>query len=433
MPQPYQPAVGQIGSQLNITFSLFDNAVINPDAALVQEYERMLDTDETVGASFYFLTLCVISFLGEYSHPDNPEITKFISDCFESMEGSLALACEDILSSVWAGYSVTEIIWKAYTGKIMLDYLATYHPSTITFKTNEKGRLLSINQLALMQAMGEDLPPEKCIVFSYRKRFGNYYGKSAFKPIRKNWLLKDAFLKMWARAADKFGTPLIVAIVPDGTIMNPENGEEISQLEYATKMLANIQNGTALAFSTKGGTSGSGSGQVPDVKTLTSGGSGMADTFDKAINYFNKMISRGLLIPSLVFDEGARSGSLALGTSHFYGFLLMVRALFVQLKEVLLDQFISRLITYNFGPQKNWGDFSERPPSAEELKLFADIFSSLTESGYIDPTVEDDFRYARAKMGLPDRQPGKNNDLLIKAREAYERYKRADTGEGGAQ
>jgi len=98
----YQPTVGQIGSQLNITFSLFDGAIINPDAALVWEFERMLDTDETVAASYYFLTLAVISFLGEYNHPDKPEITEFVRDCFESMEGSLAPACEDILSAVWA-------------------------------------------------------------------------------------------------------------------------------------------------------------------------------------------------------------------------------------------------------------------------------------------------------------------------------------------
>lgn len=432
MPQAYQPAVGQIGSQLNITFSLFDNAVINPDVALVQEYERMLDTDETVGASFYFLTLCVISFLGEYSHPDNPEITQFISDCFESMDGSMTLACEDILSAVWAGYSVTEIVWKAMAGKIMLDYLATYHPATITFKTDKRGRLSKINQLALFQALGVDLPPEKCIVFSYRKRFGNYYGKSAFKPIRKNWLLKDAFLKMWARGSDKFGTPLITAIVPDGSIKNPETGEEISQLEYAAKMLSNIQSGTALVFSTKGGSTGSGSGQAPDVKSLTSGGSGMAENFDKGISYFNKMISRGLLIPSLILDEGARSGSLALGTAHFDGFLLMVRALFRQLKEILLDQFISRIITYNFGTQKNWGDFAERQPSAEELSLWAEMFDKLTNSGFMDSSVEEDFRFARAKIGLPDREPGNGNALLVKAREAFGRYQRAGAGAGGS-
>lgn len=420
---PYNPEVGQIGSQLQSTFNLFDGAVLNPDAALVLEYERMLDTDETVSASFNFLTMCIISFLGEYNHPDE-KIATFVHECFESMDGSLALACEDILSAVWAGYSATEICWKAVADRIMLDYLATYHPYSITFHVNERGRLTMMRQTSVLAALGVDIPSEKCIVFSHRKRFNNYYGVSSFRPIRKNWLLKDPILKMWARALDKYGTPILSAIVPEGTITDPETGLETTQLNYAIKLLENLQNGTALAFSAKdSGTSG----QLPKIDAVVTGGAGTGDAFDLAVSYLNKMICRGLLIPSLVFDEGARSGSLALGTSHFYGFLLTVQALFTQLKEVLLDQFISRLISYNFGPQKDWGDFAKRPPSAEELKLYSEIFLNLVNSGMIDPAIEEDFKHTRNVMGLPDREQA--SPLQAKAKGAYDRYLRAGQGE----
>lgn len=422
MPE-YIPQVGQIGSQIQTTFNLFDGAILNPDATLVLEYERMLDTDETVSAAFNFLTLCVISFLGEYTHPDD-KIAAFVHECFEGIDGSLALACEDILSAVWAGYSATEIVWKADAGRIVLDYLATYHPYSVTFHVNERGRLEKVNQVSALAALGVDIPTEKCIVFSHRKRFNNYYGVSAFKPIRKNWLLKDVILKMWARGLDRFGTPILSATVPDGTIKDPETGEEISQLEYATKILANLQSGTALAFSAKEGTGGQ--SHLPKIETLASGGSGVGETFERTVNYLNKMLARGLLIPSLVFDEGARSGSLALGTAHFNGFLLMVNTLFTQLKEVLLDQLVSRLIAYNFGPQKDWGDFQRRPPSAEELKVFSEIFLNLVNSGFLDPSVNEDFQYARNVIGLPDREVSNQ----VKVAEAYRRYLRGGTAEG---
>ncbi|SHJ60059.1 phage portal protein family protein [Desulfofundulus thermosubterraneus] len=424
-----KPQVGQIGSQLSVTFNLFDGAIVNPDAAYVSEYERMLDTDETVGAAFYFLTLCVLSYLGEYSHPDE-RITGFVRECFEEMDGSLLLACEDILSAVWAGYSVTEIVWRPAAARIKLDYLATYHPSTISFKVNRFGRLEVIEQKSTYQAMEQSLPLEKCIVFSYRKRFGNYYGKSAFKPVRKNWLLKDALLKMWAKALDKFGTPLMVAIVPDGNIVDPETKEEISQLEYATKLLNNLQHGTALALSA-GGAQGpgasSGSIQIPDVKALVTGGSGVGSAFNLAINYLNKMICRGLLVPSLLFDEGARSGSLALGTSHFYSFLLMVKAIFRQLKEVLLDQLIARLVDYNFGPQKDYGDFTETPPGPEELETWSKIFDSLVNNGLMDVETDEDFQFARKKMGLPQRplSRGGAQAPVETVASQYDRYFRA--------
>lgn len=414
----YNPEVGQIGSQLQTTFNLFDGAILNPDATLVMEYERMLDTDETVSAAFYFLTLAVISFLGEYTHPDK-KIENFVYDCFEGMDGSLTLACEDILSAVWAGYSATEIVWKPNGRNLVLDYLATYHPYSVTFHVNERGRLQMVRQINQLEALGADIPAEKCLVFSYRKRFNNYYGKSAFKPIRKNWLLKDAVLKMWVRALDKFGTPILAALVPEGMVQDPETGKEISQLEYATKVLENVQNGTALVFSARESTS---KGQLPKIDTVATGGAGTGDAFNGAVSYYNKMLTRGLLVPSLVFDEGARSGSLALGQSHFDSFMLMARALYSQLKEGLLDQFVARLITYNFGNQKDWGDFQRRKPSEDELKLLSEIFLNLVNAGFMDSTVEDDFKFARDSMGLPDRQP----TTQMAGTEAYTRYLRAN-------
>jgi hypothetical protein len=425
----YKPQIGQIGNQLQSTFNLFDGAVLNPDAALVSEYERMLDTDETVSAAFYFLTFCVLHHLGEYTHPDD-KITKYIHKCFEKIDGSLLLACEDILSAVWAGYSVTEIVWTINDSSgIRPAYLAAYHPSSIYFKVDDYGRLKKIEQINIDNAMGIDLPKEKCITFSYGKRFGNYYGKSAFKPIRKNWLLKDAILKMWASALDKFGTPLMVAIVPDGSIIDPETKQEMSQLEYAIKLLDNLQHGTALALAA-GGSRGPTVGvqqQIPDIKALVTGGSGVGSAFSLAMSYFNKMICRGLLIPSLLFDEGARSGSLALGTSHFYSFMFMVKAIYRQLKEVLLDQLIARIIEYNFGLQNDYGDFAEQPPGPEELDIWSKIFDGLTQSGAMDMDAEEDFKYAREKIGLPLRAVAKN-DLQVKTESAlaqYDHYLRA--------
>lgn len=412
----YTPEIGQIGSQLQSTFNLFDGAVLNPDATLVLEYERMLDTDETVAAAYYFLTMSVISFLGEYTHPDK-KIETFVYDCFEGLDGSLTLACEDILSAVWAGFSATEIIWKANRKNLVVDYLATYHPYSVTFHVNERGRLRMVRQVNQLHALGVDIPAEKCLMYTYRKRFNNYYGKSAFKPMRKNWLLKDAVLKMWVRALDKFGTPILAALVPDGTINDPETGKEVSQLDYATRVLENMQNGTALVFSTQ---SGSEKNQLPKVEAVAAGGAGTGDAFNGAVSYYNKMLARGLLVPSLLFDEGARSGSLALGQSHFDGFMLMAQALFTQLKEVLLDQFISRLITYNYGPQKDWGDFQQRKPNEDQLKILSEIFLNLTNAGLLDPAVEDDFKFARGRMGLPDRLP----EVRKKALDAYARYLR---------
>ncbi|MDI6711476.1 MAG: DUF935 family protein [Bacillota bacterium] len=395
-----RPALGQLGSQLNLVLATFDGMVLNPDIVTLPEYERMLNTDETVKAAYSFLTLAVAGFLGGYHHPD-ARIARFVNEQLTAMEGTLGANLEDILSLVWAGFSVTEIVWAADGARIKAERLVTYHPQTITFQVTEQGRLQSVIQRRLYAAGEAVLPPEKCIIANREARFGNYYGTSAFKAIRKNWLLKDAFLKMWGRALDKFGTPLVVAIVPDSDVKDPETGEEVHQLDYAIKVLSTLQNGTALAFAQSGTGQGA---STPDVKALTTGAAGVGDAFNQAVGYLNKMICRGLLIPSLVFDEGVRSGSYALGASHFDAFFLSARALYQRLADTLVEQFIRRLIEYNYGPQADgYGNFAERPPDPETLKILAEGFVQLVNAGMLDPQTDEDMRWARSKLGLPDR------------------------------
>lgn len=426
-PQPqeiYRPQVGQIGSQLDITFNMFDGAVLNPDAVYLQEYERML-ADETIAAAYEFLVTVVISLLGEYQH-ENRVISDFVRENLERMSESFQIACEDILTAIWAGFSVTELCYRAEGMRLYVDYLATYHPTTIWLHVDERGRLAKIRQMNYYHPLGVDIPVQKTIVYTFNKRFNNYYGSSAFKRIRKNWILKDAFLKMWGRALDKFGTPLLVAIVPDSEVKDPETGEMVHQLDYAIKILQNIQNNTALALC-HGGTKDN--PQEPDIKSIGAG-TGVGEAFDTAIKYLNKACCRGLLVPSLVFDEGARTGSYAMGYSHFETFMTFARGLRGRLAEALLDQFVGRLIDLNFGSQKDYGNFHLAAPTVEEVKVWAEVFNNLVNAGALDPAVDADFREMRARIGFSQRSPVERAEhLRQKALKEYPRYLRGEENE----
>lgn len=401
--------VGQIGSQLYTTFILFDKAIANPDSAQLLDYERMVDTDETVSAGIEFMILSTLIKLDRYQNEKYPEIEKFINNCLEGMSGSLMDACHDILSAFWAGYSGTEIVYKVDGDRIVWDYLATYHPRTVFFNIDkETGRLdkeAPITQFRWFAGSPVLIPKNKSIVFSHNARFGNPYGVSQLRRIRKNWLLKDPVLKMWVNGVDKFGTPLTAALVPDGDIRDPdrpynEDGTEnlISNVEYMARILANIQSGTGIAMAS--GTAE----EKADIKSLFGGGAGMGDAFDRLISYLNKMIFRGMLVPSLVFDEGQRSGSYALGQSHFDIYQLMLDKVFKQLTETLLEQFVRTLIEMNFGPLDDYGEFPEREVSEEDMAKLAGIFLQLTNAGYMDPAKQEDFEYVRTKFGVPERK-----------------------------
>ncbi|MEC0231297.1 phage portal protein family protein [Paenibacillus alba] len=414
--------VGQIGSQLWTTFTLFDKAIANPDSALMVEYERMLDTDETVAAGIEFMILSTLIKLDKYTNETSQAIQDFVNETLEGMRGSLADACTDILSGIWAGYSGTEIIWKPDGGKIVIDYLATYHPRTVLFNVDQQtGRIddqAPIKQYRWFSGSPVDIPKNKAIVYTHNTRFGNPYGNSQLKRIRKNWLLKDPVLKMWVNAVDKFGTPLVAAMVPDGNIEDPARpGETISNIEYMSEVLSNLQNGTGLAMA-----SGTKEENV-DIKTLSAGGAGMGEAFHTLVTYLNKMMFRGMLVPSLIFDEGQKSGSYALGESHFNIYQLILDKIFKNLTETLLEQLVRPLVEMNFGPQKDWGEFPEREMNDDDLQKIAGVFFSLTNSGYMDSHVKEDFDYVRSRVGLPEREI-QDAERKAKIAEDYAHYLR---------
>ncbi len=395
----YKPQVGQIGSQLDTSLFLFDDCIANMDTVPVEEYERMIDTDETVEIAILFLTMSILLKIGEYQH-DDPDITQFVKENFEVMEGNLYTACEEILTALWAGYSGTEIVWRPEGSRLYLQRLVTYHPKTVLIRVDRgTGQYLGLKQWRWFDGSPVDIPAEKAILYTYRKRFGNHYGRGILKPVRKNWLLKDPVLKMMARALDRFGTPFTSAIVPDEDIQDPDNPDsEISQLIYAVRLLANIQNGTGIAL--RYGSDG----QEPKINVHGNGGSGIGEAFAQALGYFNKMIARGVLAPSLLLDEGQRSGSYSLGQSHFQIYNIMTSGILTNFTETLLEQLIRPLIEYNFGRQKNYGSFAERKLNEEDGKLLAEIFERLTNSGYLDPQLQSDFDAVRARVGLPQRK-----------------------------
>lgn len=390
--------VGQIGTQLWTTFFLFDQAIANPEMAALDEYERMIMTDETIATAFDFTIMAVINKMGEYQHPD-PKIKSFVQSNLEQMEGSLPLACQEILSALWAGHSVTEMIYKTEGSRIMLDYLATYHPRTILYRVNEKGRLLEdgIYQTPYYGGVPVIIPTKKCIRYVHNSRFGNKYGTSNCKKVRKNWLLKDPVLKMWARALDRFGTPLLSVVVPNDEVED-EEGNRVALVDHTVKVLNNLQNSTSLVFQKSGDDS-------IEIQTHNTGASGMSDAFRSIVNYLNKMIFRGWLVPSLVFDDGSGTGSYALGQSHFDIFTHHINGIYNNLTETLLEQMIRPLVEINYGKQTEYGSFPERSQGDADVKLLSEMFLQMTNAGYLDPDAKEDFNHVRASLSLPERKP----------------------------
>lgn len=401
----------QTGEPVEGYFPELWNYLRNPDAIGVRQYERMVQTDETVGMGIDLIVLTVLTMLGSYQHPKK-RVQTFVQDSLDGLEnGNFQTAVAQILTNLWAGYSVSEWVAKADGDRIVPARIVTYSPTTIRFKPDAAGLLSlpdSITQHGTAKArtepMGLRLPRERTIVAVHNKRFGNWYGQSVLRRAYKNWLIKDHLLKSWARALDRFGTPLLMGYAPDTQVEDPDNpGTKIHAVKLMARVLGEAADSKALAVPNPSHKDD----HPTKAEALTTPTAGMGDGFHQAVLYLNKGILRSMLIPSLLADEGQTSGSYSLADAHFSLFEWMIAGIRNAIVEALVEQLITPLVLLNFGPQDGYGTFANREVRLAEKAVLVEVFRALTELGYMTPEEEEDFTYVRQAMGVPSAREGR--------------------------
>ena len=441
----------QMGTTIPQLYGSLSRFVANPSTVSVETYKRMLDTDETIGSGVDFSNLCKIARFGDYKHPI-PEIQKFVRRVINQLEGSWHENLDEMLSAEWAGFSLTEQVWDFnhdFDGApaFIPKKLVTYPPLTMVFAVNRHGEVLpdgvfqyqrfhntffnsyvygvragdidgfrpdlfaSIGDYPYPVRIAADLtyltvkiPKEKCIHLrsSSTGKFQNPYGRSKLRRIYKNWVMKDAFLRMWLIAADRKGTPLIVGYAaPNDTVLEQNNSERgnggIQQQRADLAMSQVMKTLHNSSFITLPGRKG----ETYEIEAVQVQGD--MNVFKDGTEYFNKAIMRGLLIPPLIMG-GDGGGSYSLGQEHHKIFEKIIDGELKPLKQGILDQFIRKIIAYNF-PKAQWekhgyGEFALEEHDPEIMEKLANTFRTLTETGFMTPEAQEDVDHVRQKMGL---------------------------------
>jgi hypothetical protein len=364
----------------------------NPDQVDVRTYEEMLDTDETCASGVEFVKMAIKSRIGEYCHPDS-RITSFIRRQFQRVRGSLEEIIDGMLSALWAGFSVGEMIFDAAGEFVLLSDVQFIHPGAVSFHLHGQGpaknRVKGLSEGGGFAGEESQIPVEKLLIYTHAGRFGNPYGRSRFKPIYADYYVKKQMIVSWAKTLEKYGSPTAVGTVEDpAATVDDGSGTPMSQLEYMAGVLNSIQNTTSVAIS--------GNSKIEFLQAKAALGS----DFEAAVGYFNKMIFRGLLLPGLL-EGGEKGGSYSLGQTHFDLFLLSVEQLRSEVIDTLLDQLVRRLITWNFGEQEDWGGFQVREFKPETAEAMSRIFLSMTNAGYLSPGRYEDAAHVRERIGVP--------------------------------
>lgn len=445
----------QLGTSTPQLYGSLGKFVSNPSTVTVETYKRMIDTDETIGAGVDFMITSMIARWGDYKHPIE-QIEEFVQRALEGMDNSFHEYLEEIMSAEWAGFSATEKVWKFvkdFDGApaFLPKDLVTYHPLTVVFACDRAGNLMRdgvyqyqryfnpnvagyagnggfgfegdglwgfrpdmlartgdlpypVRIAADLSYLTVPIPTSKMIICrsSITGKFRNPYGRSCLRRIYKNWVIKDAFLKMWLIAADRKGTPLVVGYADGQTTVLEQRQDAPGGVKGGVRAdiaMANtfrtIHNSSFITLPGK-------KAEVYEVEAIQV--TGDMNVFKDGVEYFNRAIMRGLLIPPLVMSAGDGAGSFALGQEHHKIFRQTIDGKNKPFKRAVLKEFIQQIIAYNF-PRSMWekegyGDFVLEEFDPEVMEKLAQIYSTLTTDGYMSPSAQVDLDHVREKMGM---------------------------------
>lgn len=452
----------QRGTPIPALFNQFYRFIQNPSTVSVETFKRMVDTDDTIGSGVDFLTICLSARMGMYQHKSK-EITEFVNKALNEIEDGFTNCVKELLSASWAGFAVQEVVWGNSDLGFVPKRIVTLPPGTIMFETERTGRLTKDGILqyqrnynpALMGSgvnylfgfssvslptgtmarpdpfaklgdypfpirtantysyMSVRIPTQKCIHYAFdaQGKFGNPYGRSLLRRVYKYYVMKDAMLQMMSIALDRKGTPLtIVYYDPNLTLIDPNKaGSDLQQNVRgqvagmragiaAREAFRNVHNDTTIFLPGKKGQHFETDFVPQDSNT---------QSFIEGLNFCNKSMMRGLLLPALVFSGGDGTGSYSLGQEHAKTFDKILDGMLAGLTKVISDQFIRPLIAYNF-PESAWkkdgiGDFSKRQISPEEVDKEVSILEKAVNMGAIDMTDMNDLNVIRDKLGFEPR------------------------------
>lgn len=386
----------------NRVYDLMDSLVsgYNPDVFMTRKGFRTIDKmlrDEQV---YLVLELKKAFLLGTgYSfvlpeEDDNPkykDILEFVKLNFGCQyTGNLTSDLYSILTAHEYGFSVSEKLFKkdsyrSWNDKYWLHRLKTVPPHSIDFYTGPLGYVERIIQRQASGLGTVDLPVPKMLRYTKNSRFDNPYGKSECSRCYKAWFMKELALKLWGIYLQRFASPFPVAKVPKGYGKDKTND--------LLQILDSIQQSASAVIP-----------DVADIEFLTEkGGSsqGRGSQYEAAINKFNSMISRSVLIPDLLgFGQETKGGSYNLGEKHFQVFVFILNFEREQLQDLINDQVIKELVNINFGRQDVYPKFTFNPYKDDMLTEMLGLFIKATEKGL--PITVEDYNYFRQKIGLSE-------------------------------
>ncbi|OQB41229.1 MAG: hypothetical protein BWY06_00916 [Candidatus Latescibacteria bacterium ADurb.Bin168] len=292
----------------------------------------------------------------------------FIREALDRIEGSFLDDLRSIAAAVRYGYSLAELVWQPWEStrfgeRLTIRAIRDKPPEEFTFTSDEFGAVTGVQHH--LAGRVRTFPLDRFVHFAFEPEGGNPYGNGLLpRSFWHDWFMREGF-KFWAVYLERFGSPLVRAIVPPAT--SPEERRQVEEVIESVQQRTGVvlPEGIALDF----------------LEASRTGAAG----FREFIEEQKQAIAIIVLGQTLTTFVGAR-GSLALGTVHQTTKEEIVRADAEALATVVNEQVIRRLVDANFAGVERYPVWTWEMTSPQDLEALARVLVRLQAAGIRVPT-----------------------------------------------
>lgn len=405
------------GTSIPYQYTSFSDIITNPSSVSISEFQKMVYTQPIISAGLTIINNLVKNEIGIYQHK-NKKYEDFICKMIEKMLRPIDQIYEDLLTALWAGFSIGEKRYGSDGRFITVLDIEPRPAQSIIFRVDSQGHLkddgiiqyyinnlwqgygnlLSFNQVSPngaaipnpYAARGDMdypwrtawsspigaliLPKAKCVHFVYKGLDGlsSPYGRSLLRPTYDSYLVRTEMSRIMRNAASNNSSPIPLITV------HPNQARETDM--FGTTLMERIAQG--LEDFTTGGSNFlllegilNESISVTELRNVTSLGD-----LKSLAHYLDTMMLTSILYPSELAGLSDK-GSYALGKTQQDLLGRNVSTIANALKDCMKMQVIKPLLQVNFNEQEDFGYFGSKDNVAEDVALNIEKIKLLQQQG----------------------------------------------------
>lgn len=314
---------------------------------------------------------------------------EFLNEARDSMSQSWNDFISEVLSFVWAGFSLFEIVYQKNNGAWTWRKFAPRGQDTVyKWLFDDEGGLAGFTQLAAPKFQAVDIPIESCILFRTRNEKNNPEGRSLLRIAWTSYYYLKNLQQIEAIGFERDVNGLPVIKLPENasTNENDTNSDASKAAKIVRNMRVDEQAGLVLPFGW-------------DAVLMNSSGKSF-DSLANAIERYEKRIATAFFSQFLLLGQDG-VGSLALSQNTTDFFMASVNSIADIIAETFTKYAVYRLLKLNGATDEMAREvkLTHTPASAVDIQKLGAFIGAIKDVMTWD---ENDEMWLRQLIGAPE-------------------------------